>query len=423
MDLKLNSYPAPSDYFGVLWGLSGVDDLLVLEHGSTGTCSYNVVNYMIMNKQSPKGKLFSCGMDEDDVVMGREDKLKRAVEELDQTFHPKIIALVATGVTSVIGLDLDGVIEEIQPRTNAKLLSFASGGFAGDYTWGIKEVFRTLAMEVAEESKDRKPFSVNVIGPAIDSFNNVSDLAELRRLLKLLGAEVNTVFTCHTSVGGIESMASASLNLVTRDVGLEAAQILEDRFGIPYVYGLPFGIKGTVEWLEEVGERLDLYLEMGTLASELERYGFSILELTTPLQRCDHLRAVISCPYDYALGFAKLMRDEWGMNPPLVVLPTEPNDPKFEDELGRFGVSDVLIGPDTSILEEEVFRIDPHVIFGNSYDLHIAKEVPIKMHAAFPAFDRLYRFDGTPFVGFRGHAYLTQTFVNLLNQNPEVFRN
>ena len=57
MDLKLESYPVPSDYFGVLWGLSGVEDLLVLEHGSTGTCSYNVVNYMIMNKQSPKEAL------------------------------------------------------------------------------------------------------------------------------------------------------------------------------------------------------------------------------------------------------------------------------------------------------------------------------------------------------------------------------
>lgn len=423
MDLKLKSYPAPSDYFGVLWGLSGVEDLLVLEHGSTGTCSYNVVNYMIMNKQSPKGKLFSCGMDEDDVVMGRDDKLKRAVEELDQTFHPKIIALVATAVTSVIGLDLGGIIEEIQARTDAKLLSFASGGFAGDYTLGIKEVFRKLAMEVAEEPKERKPFSVNVIGPAIDSFNNVSDLAELRRLLSLLGADINTVFTCHTSVGEIESMASASLNLVTRDAGLGAAQILEDRFGIPYVYGLPFGVKGTVEWLKEVGERLDLYLGRGTLASELERYGFSILELTTPLQRCDHLRAVISCPYDYALGLTKFMQKELGINPSLVVLPNIPDDPKFREEFNRLGLFDVLIEPDTTTLEEAMARIDPHIIFGNSYDLHIAKNVPIRVHAAFPAFDYIYRFDGTPFVGFRGHAYLTQTFVNLLNQNPEVFRN
>lgn len=422
MDLKLESYPVPSDYFGVLWGLSGVEDLLVLEHGSTGTCSYNVVNYMIMNKQSPKGKLFSCGMDEDDVVMGREGKLKRAVEDLDCTLHPKIIALVATGVTSVIGLDLDGVIEEIQPRTKARLLSFSGGGFKGDYTQGIKEAFSALAREVAKEPKEKKPFSINLIGHTIDSFNSVSDLVELKRLLGLLGAEVNTVFTCRTSTDEIEEMASASLNLVTRDVGLEAAGILEERFGIPHLYGLPFGIRGTVEWLEVVGERLDLDLGRGVLASELERYGFSILELTTPLQRFDHLRAMVSCPYDYALGLVRLMVEEWEMKSPLVVLPKSPEDPRFEEKFERWGAPDILIGPDTATLEEEIARIDPQVIFGNSYDLYLAKDVPIKIHAAFPAFDHLYRFDGTPFVGFRGHAYLTQTFLNRLNQNPEVFR-
>jgi nitrogenase molybdenum-cofactor synthesis protein NifE len=423
VDLKLNSYPVPSDYFGVLWGLSGVEDLLVLEHGSTGTCSYNVVNYMIMNKQSPKGKLFSSGMDEDDVVMGREEKIVEAVRELDQTYHPKIIALVATGVTSVIGLDLEGIIEEIQPRTKAKLLSFSHGGFAGDYTLGIKEVFRTLVEKVVKEPTLRKPLSVNIIGPTIDSFNNVSDLAELKRMLKLLGAEADAVFTDHTDVEEIEKMASASLNLVTRDIGLEAAEILKERFGTPYIYGLPFGVRGTVEWLKDVAEKLGLNLDRKALAFEVERYGFSILELTTHLQRVDHLRAVISSPYDYALGLAKFMQEEWGINPSLVVLPSVPDDPKFREEFNRLGLSDVLIEPDTATLEEAIARVDPHVIFGNSYDLHIAKEVPIKVHAAFPAFDYIYRFDGTPFVGFRGHAHLTQTFVNQLNQNPEVFRN
>jgi hypothetical protein len=79
--------------------------------------------------------------------------------------------------------------------------------------------------------------------------------------------------------------------------------------------------------------------------------------------------------------------------------------------------------PDSSSLEEAIAGINPHILFGNSYDLLLAKNVPIKVHAAFPAFDHIYRYDGTPFMGLRGHAYLTQTIINLLNQNPEVFRN
>lgn len=422
MDLKLNGFPVPSDYFGVLWGLSGIRDLMILEHGSPGTCSYNAFNYMIMNKQSPKGKLFTSGMDEDDVVMGRDEKIVEAVRELDINYRPKIIALVATGVTSVIGLDLRGIIEEIQSDVKARLLSFPHGGFAGDYNLGIKEVFRNLVVQVAEDKGKKKPYSVNIIGPTIDSFNDVSDLAELKRMLGLLGAEVNTVFTCRTDVNEIKNLSSASLNVVTRDIGLEAAAILKERFGTPYIYGLPFGVRGSINWMEEVADILGLHLNKETQTSELEKYGFSVLELVSFLQNFDHLRALISCPYDYALGLTKLLQEEWGIAPYMVVLPTDFESPSMQKEFGRLGISRVLIKPDTITFEEELSKINPHIIFGNSYDLRIAKNVPIKMHAAFPAFDHVYRFDGTPFVGLRGHAYLTQTIFNLLNKNPEVFQ-
>lgn len=439
MDLKHSGFPVPSDYFGVLWALSGIRDLLVLEHGSTGTCNYNAFNYMIMNRQTPKGKLFSSGMDEDDVVMGRDEKIRDAIAELDCKYHPKMIALVATGVTSVIGLDLKGIIEEIQPKTNARLLSFSSGGFAGDYTAGIREVFGTLARDVADDgSKDASfkadEFTVNIIGPTIDSFNIVSDLAEIERMLKLMGVRVNTVFTCNTDVDCIRNLKCASLNLVTRDIGLEAAEILKERFGTPYYYGLPFGVRGSIEWMKDISSMLGIGLDRTVVRAEVERYGFSILELANHMQNFDHLKAMISCPPDYSTGLAAMMREEWGIDPALMVLPaysakmkaeTQANsrEQEMDANSGLERKSKLLIEPDGQTLMEAIDSIKPQIIFGNSYDLNIAKDVPIRIHAAFPAFDHIYRYDGTPFVGLRGHAYLTQMIINQLNLNPEVFRN
>jgi len=455
VDLKHSGFPVPSDYFGVLWALSGIRDLLVLEHGSTGTCNYNAFNYMIMNRQTPKGKLFSSGMDEDDVVMGRDEKIRDAVAELDCKYHPKMIALVATGVTSVIGLDLKGIIEEIQPKTNARLLSFSGGGFAGDYTAGIREVFGTLARDVADDgSKDASfkadEFTVNIIGPTIDSFNIVSDLTEIERMLRLMGVRVNTVFTCDTEVDCIKNLKCASLNLVTRDIGLEAAEILKERFGTPYYYGLPFGVRGSIEWMKDISSMLGIGLDRTVVRAEVERYGFSILELANHMQNFDHLKAMISCPPDYSTGLAVMMREEWGIDPALMVLPaysanvqTEKQD-RMQDciqdrmqartramvhggeadgDSGTERESRILIEPDCQTLKEAIDSIKPQIIFGNSYDLNIAKDVPIRIHAAFPAFDHIYRYDGTPFVGLRGHAYLTQMIINQLNLNPEVFRN
>ena len=423
LDLKHEDYPVPSDYFGVLWALSGINDLIILEHGSTGTCNFNAFNYMIMNRQSPKGKLFSSGMDEDDVVMGRDTKIKEAVAELDNEYRPKVIALVATGVTSVIGLDLQGIIEEIQPDTAARLISFSGGGFAGDYHVGIKEVFRSLTNNIIKEPRERKPCSVNIIGPTIDSFNANSDLAEIKRMLGLIGAEVNTVFTFSTDIDRIENLACASLNLVTRDIGIQAAEIMKERYGIPYYYGLPFGVKGSINWLNDIAAIMGLELKRSVLRSELQRYGFSILELVNFLQDLDHLKAAVSCPCEYALGLTTLLQDEWGIEPSLVSLPIWPEMPQIQSEFSRRKIGRMLVEPEGKMLSEAIRDINPHILFGNSYDLLMAENIPVKVHAAFPAFDHIYRYDGTPFVGFRGHAYLTETLINLLNQNPEVFRN
>ena len=128
-----------------------------------------------MNKQTPKGISFSTGLDEDDVVMGREEKIIEAARELDRLYRPEVISLVATAVTSVIGLDLDGIIEELQPQVNAKLLAFSGGGFRGDYTRGIKDVFCVLAHNIAAQSTMSDSRAVNIIGPTIDSFNIPSD--------------------------------------------------------------------------------------------------------------------------------------------------------------------------------------------------------------------------------------------------------
>ncbi len=422
MSVIMTRAPVPSDYFGVLWALAGIKNALILEHGATGTAFYNAVSFSIMNKQSPKGILFTTGLDEDDVVMGREEKIVRAVKELDEQYHPGIISLAATAVTCVIGLDLEGLVTELQPRVKARLLAFSGGGFTGDYTAGIREVFLKLADEVTLGTSLKKPCTVNLIGPTIDAFNYPSDEAEIRRMLGLLDIKVNSVFTRSTDVKQIENLSSAALNIVTRDTGIEAARCLEQRFGMPWHYGLPFGIKGSVHFLEQVADKLDISLDRRIIASELEQYGHTLSELTSWWQRYSHLKVVVSCPYDYAVGLTRYIREEWGLFVAAVVLPTIPFDPEAEETVKALGVETVLIAPGEKDLQELLEKEAPHILFGSSYDFRLAPKVPIQIHAAMPAYDYLHLFDGTPFVGFKGNLYLTQTLINHLNHCREVMK-
>jgi nitrogenase molybdenum-cofactor synthesis protein NifE len=421
MDYLENSFPIPSDYFGVLWALAGIKNAKVIEHGSTGTVAYNNVNFGILNYLKPKGILFSSGLDEDDVVMGGEEKIVKGIKEIDELYHPKLISVVATGVTSVIGLDLEGITGELKEKTNAKLLTFSGGGFRGNYSDGIEEVFNTLAKEVVKESKIKNSKAVNLIGTTVDSFNLVSDIQEIKRLLGLLGVKVNTVFTQETDVEAIEKMSQVGLNIVTSDIGIETAKILEGRFGTPWYYGLPFGIKGTVKWLENIANIMKIKINKAIIANEIKKYGKAMGCFTSFFRPFDKLRIGLSGSNEYIKGLVEFLGNECEMNLSFAVIKESHLMESTIQELKKATIGEILINPDVNELKKAINYHKPHILFGNTYELNTSSEIPIKIHSGFPCFDYVNFHDGTPFVGFKGNMYLIQLLINSVNQHPEVW--
>lgn len=422
MEYYTKNFPVPSDYFGILWALSGIKNAIIIEHGSAGNTSYNVMSYNVMNRQTPQGRLFSSGLDQEDVIIGKEDKLVKVIHELDQRFKPEVIFLVATSVTGVIGLDLEGIIYEIQAQVQAQLIAFPSGGFCGNYQWGIKKVYQQLFEKVMVPAAAHEDGLVNIIGPTIDSFNYQSDLAEIKRLLGLMKLRVQTVFTAETSIEEIRNMPRASLNLVIRDLGVELAQKMEQSFGIPYVYGMPFGIEGTIGWLKKISAAINQTFELEQVRCDVLRYGLTLKEALTSGQRINDLKIIIACPFDYAWGLSDLIDRQWGLQIDTVVLPIRPEIIDGEAQLLNNRVKQVFNEPDHEKLAQLYQAESFDLLFGNYHQIKMAERVPIKIHAAFPSFDYLTIYDGTPFTGFRGSAYLTQVLANAVNQHREVIR-
>lgn len=246
--------PTPSDRMGILWSLLSVEGSVIVEYGPAGTTHYSMGLFGELGIDQ-ENRLFSTHMSEDDVVMGDVTRLENALIEVDEGYHPKVIFVVASSVSAIIGTDLRGVCAYMQEKVNARLIAFEQGGFRGDYSIGIKEAYRLLVEQIAEPAVEKQPDTYNIFGASAWSYRNASDVNEIKRLMKeAFGMECHACLCHATSAEAIRTMGCAEINLVLRDEALLAAKYLQDKCGMPFVEGAPYGYEGTLNWLENVGK-------------------------------------------------------------------------------------------------------------------------------------------------------------------------
>ena len=113
-----------------------------------------------------ENRLFTTHMSEDDVVMGDVTRLENAIKELDASYEPEVIFVVASSVSAVIGTDIKGVCNYMQNEVKAKLVSFEQGGFRGDYGIGLNEVYKLLVKNLPQKS-DKINDAYNIIGASM----------------------------------------------------------------------------------------------------------------------------------------------------------------------------------------------------------------------------------------------------------------
>lgn len=248
--------PTPSDRMGILWSLLCVEGSVIVEYGPAGTTHYSMGLFGELGIDQ-ENRLFSTHMSEDDVVMGDVTRLEKALIEVDEGYQPKVIFVVASSVSAIIGTDLRGVCAYMQDKVNARLIAFEQGGFRGDYSIGIKEAYRLLVEQIAEPSTDKLPGTYNILGASAWTYRNASDVNEIKRLMKdAFGMECHACLCHETSAEAIRTMGCAELNLVLRDEALPAAKHLQQQSGTPMIVGAPYGYEGTLNWLQQIAALL-----------------------------------------------------------------------------------------------------------------------------------------------------------------------
>lgn len=197
--------------------------------------------------------VFISGMTEMDAVIGDDHKLINDIKEAAAELSPKFIAVAGTPIPMMTGTDFKAIARIIERdtgipcfgiNTNSMHCYFHGAGLAlaaiADRFVEKPEKIKVLEKALIEESGERK-LAVNIMGLTPLDFSINGTDSSIRRFLSENGMEVIGSWAMGSSLDDLKRAALAEVNLVVSSSGLQAARILYDRFGIPYVIGLPVG--------------------------------------------------------------------------------------------------------------------------------------------------------------------------------------
>ena len=300
--------PTPSDRMGIIWSLLAVQGAIVLEYGPAGTTHYSMGLYGGLGLRF-QNRMFTTHMSEDDVVMGDVTRLEDAIVELDKSYAPKVIFVVASSVTAVIGTDIKGVCRYMQNEVKAKLVAFEQGGFRGDYSIGLAETYKLLVRNLPKKDVAQKAGVYNIIGASAWRYRMASDIWEVKSLLdEALGLSCNACLCYDTSVEELENMGLAQVNIVLGNEGLAAAKYLQEKFGTPYVYAVPYGYNGTLSFLAQVGEAVGREPDSMVLQRlRMKEKSLSRLSLFAMMGNNKPRKAVVKGDYDLVQGVSAFL--------------------------------------------------------------------------------------------------------------------
>ncbi len=266
--------------------LSPIKDALNIVHAPINCLgnSYNQRTSKAVNGKDYYMYGFTTAMNENDLIFGSEDKLRRGIIYVHNRFKPKGIFVYNTCVPALTGEDVEGVSKELSAKFKIPVVPVFSQGFSGNKNLGNKIAGDALFTHIIGKKEPAidllGDFNINLIG----EYNIKGELFLIKKALKSIGLNVLSTITGDSTIEEIMYSHKAELNVVICSKALVyLARKMKEKFGIPYIEESFFGMtstnKAVIDIVNSIGnmelvKKAKDYIKIMTKKTEEKTYEY-----------------------------------------------------------------------------------------------------------------------------------------------------
>ena len=178
---------------------------------------------------------FTTDMQDQEIIFGGEKKLRLAIQEAYDNFHPKAIAVFSTCPVGLIGDDVHSVCRDMKTKLGINVFGFSCEGYKGvSQSAGHHIANNGIFTHVVgtDDTIVEGKFKINLLG----EYNIGGDAFEIERLFDLCGFTLISTFSGNSSIDKFANSHTADLNLIMCHRSINyVAEMMETKYGVPWI--------------------------------------------------------------------------------------------------------------------------------------------------------------------------------------------
>jgi nitrogenase molybdenum-iron protein alpha chain len=239
-------------------------DIINITHGPIGCGFYSWLTRRNQTdpESTPDGHnfmtyCFSTDMQDEEIIFGGEKKLKKAIQEAYDNFHPKAIAVFSTCPVGLIGDDIHAVCREMKEKIGINVFGFSCEGYKGvSQSAGHHIANNGIFKHVVglDDSIGEGKYRINLLG----EYNIGGDAFEIDRIFDLCGINLVSTYSGNSSIDKFTNSHTADLNCIMCHRSINyLAEMMETKFGVPWIKVNFIGAEATAKSLRKIAAYFD----------------------------------------------------------------------------------------------------------------------------------------------------------------------